>query len=112
MVVMSWSAMPRLPLRSGLARLLRGTCRLRLRHRGEGGRGVRLGGAFGQHDPVVTAGMACALEFADALAGFLRGRKADALQQYPIAVHQLEVEASVRLAVLLEHRQGGLRTRG
>src|SRR5690606_2021201 len=50
---------------------------------------------------------AVALERRQALAGVARRLVSVAQQQHPLAFHQLEVEAAVGLAVLLEHREHG-----
>src|SRR5687768_2340812 len=47
---------------------------------------------------------AIALEPRDQLPGVLRRREADALQEHAFAIDELEVEAAVSLAILLEQR--------
>src|SRR5690606_2949884 len=59
---------------------------------------------FAQRDSGIGSGKAVTLERRDAFAGFARRVEAFTHEQRAISLYQLEIEAPVRFAILLEHR--------
>src|SRR5690606_7312402 len=82
---------------------------LRGDERGQRGVDLLVGDALAQAE--VAGGVAdlALLDRRDPLAGVARRGEARALQQHALALHQLEIELAVGVAVLLERRQRGVR---